>query len=62
MRDGQGLRLGDRLAQTQVVVGKDARELVQAVQQRLLGHLTKAQRIRRFGEKPTREEACVVGR
>ena len=61
-RDGQGLRLGDRLAQTQVVVGKDAKELVRAVQQRLLGHLAKAQRIRRLGEKPTRDEACVAGR
>ncbi len=32
----QGQRLGDKIAQTQVVVGKDAKELTKVLQQRLL--------------------------
>ncbi len=34
--DGQGMRLGDRLAQTQVVEGKDAKDLVEMLQENLL--------------------------
>ena len=36
VRDPQGLRLGDRLAQTQVVEGLGARELVKLLQKELL--------------------------
>ncbi len=45
-RDPQGQRLGDKLAQTQVVLGKDAKELVKALQQRLLSDVADVERMR----------------
>lgn len=50
VRDPQGQRLGDRLAQTQVVEGLDAKELVDEFQrwwQRVAGELARGERRRR---------------
>jgi len=40
-QDPQGMRLGDRFAGTMVIEGKDAKELVKALQERLLGLLAR---------------------
>jgi uncharacterized RDD family membrane protein YckC len=53
-RDPLGLRLGDRWASTQVVEGKDARELVKDLDLRLLGGLT-AERSQLGGKRPAPE-------
>jgi hypothetical protein len=42
VRDPQGLRLGDRLAQTQVVEGLGARELIKLLQKQLLVEIHQA--------------------
>lgn len=47
MRDPQGFRLGDRLANTQVVEGKELSELMRELRDRLLAELTEMER--RFG-------------
>jgi len=49
-RDPQGQRLGDRIAQTQVVEGLGARELIKLFQHELLG-LSGEIRVRRRGER-----------
>jgi hypothetical protein len=55
-RDPQGQRLGDKLAQTQVVVGKDAKELVKALQKSLLDGLSDLERVRNRRPKPVAEK------
>ena len=47
MRDPQGFRLGDRLANTQVVEGSELSELMRELQDHLLAEL--AEMVRRFG-------------
>ena len=49
MRDPQGFRLGDRLANTQVVEGSELSELMRELQNHLLAEL--AEMVRRFGAR-----------
>ncbi len=50
--DTQGMRFGDRLAQTQVVEGKDAKDLVRSLQERLLRAATPLEVSSHNGEQP----------
>src|SRR5688572_30802468 len=52
VRDPQGQRLGDRLAQTQVVEGLGARELIKAVQKDLQDELLEIQPLRKPAGEP----------
>jgi uncharacterized RDD family membrane protein YckC len=52
VRDPQGQRLGDRLAQTQVVEGVGARELIKAVQKELQEELLEIQPLGKPSEEP----------
>ncbi len=55
-RDPQGQRLGDKIAQTQVVVGKDAKELTKLLQQRLLDGIADVGSERNRRRKPAAEK------
>ncbi len=50
--DGQGMRCGDRLSQTQVVAGKDAKDVVRSLQERLLRAVTPLEVSSHNGEQP----------